>query len=653
MAAGERTRSCGGAFIIINIPLNYYGSYSPVGDIIALSSCIAFLILFFTAYINHTKSFIIFRNCLFMLMVSATTDIMYHLLMIDLYNIPHGIIYFFRCAYHLSLFGVLLLFVFYARETLHLDLRNEKKYAVSAVAVYVFIAAYEIISTINGTGFRIDDGNTVHYGRDIFSFGVLFFAALILYMMISHKNRIYKRIFFGISGTILLSILVLVVQRFHGQNSFTVAAFLFPTYAILYFMHSNPYDPEIGAVNITAFKDLTAYSYEHDNELLIMSLFMQEFDVKDRKFPKEMQDLIRHYNHHFFNQALLFRISGGHIVLVAETAKNLDYRERLENMLKDFYIQHNRFGYEHKIVFLTTIDEIGKNNDYLELIRYLEDRMGNQEVKYVTERDIEAYRSHKYIIHELEDIANKADMNDIRVEVYCQPVLNTGTGKYDTAESLMRLRLSETGMVFPNRFIPIAEKYGYIKTLSMIFLNKTCRAIRELLDQGYTMNRVSVNFSMIDVKEKNFSENVKKIIDNNGLPYEKLAIELTESQSEQDFIIVRDKINELKDSGIKFYLDDFGTGYSNFDRIIELPFDIIKFDRSLVIASSCDEKSETMVSYLAHMFSDMHYSVLYEGIETENDEQMCRNMCARYLQGYKYSKPVPIHKLTEFFEKVS
>ncbi|HAG70438.1 MAG TPA: EAL domain-containing protein, partial [Lachnospiraceae bacterium] len=97
--------------------------------------------------------------------------------------------------------------------------------------------------------------------------------------------------------------------------------------------------------------------------------------------------------------------------------------------------------------------------------------------------------------------------------------------------------------------------------------------------------------------------------------------------------------------------DDFGTGYSNFDRIIELPFDIIKFDRSLVLASSSDAKSETMVSYLAHMFSDMNYSVLYEGIENEQDEDMCINMCARYLQGYKYSKPIPIAKLTDFFEK--
>ncbi len=586
-------------------------------------------------------------------MLTAASDIIFHMLLNIPDKVPHELIYAVRGTFYLSLFAILLHFVFYAKETLHMELRSDNKYIIAAVAAYVIVAAYLVYATHTGTGFHIDAGNRIHSGFSIFPFFFLFYAVLILCMMIFHKNRIYKQIYIGIVVTTLLSILVMLIQGAHGQSSFTAAVFLFPTYAILYFMHSNPYDPEIGAVNISAFEDLTAYSYAHKNELLIMSLFLQEIDVKDRKFPKELQDLIRHYNHHFFKHALLFRISGGHIVLVAETAKNPDYRERLNSMLKDFYVQHQRFGLDHKIIFLTTIDEIGRKNDYLDLIRYLESRMGDREVKYVDKKDIEAYREHKYIVHELEDIFRKEDLNDSRVEVYCQPVLNTGSGKYDTAEALMRLRLEKLDIVYPDRFIPIAERYGYIKILSMIILNKTCLAIKKLLSEGYYLKRISVNYSMIDVREKDFSEKVKRIIDRNGIPYEKLAIELTESQSEQDFIIVREKINELKDSGIKFYLDDFGTGYSNFDRIIELPFDIIKFDRSLVIASNSDTKSETMVSYLAHMFSDMHYAVLYEGIENNDDEKMCIRMCGRYLQGYKYSKPIPIERLTEYFEKIS
>ena len=130
-----------------------------------------------------------------------------------------------------------------------------------------------------------------------------------------------------------------------------------------------------------------------------------------------------------------------------------------------------------------------------------------------------------------------------------------------------------------------------------------------------------------------------------------MAIELTESQNESEFDVMKAKISELKESGIKFYLDDFGTGYSNMERIIELPFDIIKFDRSLVTASSNDERSEKIVHNMANLFNDLHYSVLYEGIETESDEDRCKEMAASYLQGFKFSKPIPIADLRRFVEQ--
>jgi EAL domain-containing protein (putative c-di-GMP-specific phosphodiesterase class I) len=110
-------------------------------------------------------------------------------------------------------------------------------------------------------------------------------------------------------------------------------------------------------------------------------------------------------------------------------------------------------------------------------------------------------------------------------------------------------------------------------------------------------------------------------------------------------MLMKEKIQELKRNGVIFYLDDFGTGYSNMERIMELPFDIIKFDRSMVLASGADARSKRMVSYLAYMFSEMNYYVLYEGVEKETDELMCKDMSATYLQGFRYSRPTPIEEL--------
>lgn len=215
----------------------------------------------------------------------------------------------------------------------------------------------------------------------------------------------------------------------------------------------------------------------------------------------------------------------------------------------------------------------------------------------------------------------------------------------------MRLKLPEVGLVYPDQFIPLAEEYGYIHVLTQIILLKTCDEIRYLMKEGYEVNRISINVSVLELKDEGFTGDVTRIIRDSNIPDEKVAIEITESQSEDDFNIMKKKIDEIKEMGIKLYLDDFGTGYSNMERIMDLPFDIIKFDRSLVIASDANERSAKMVGNLANMFTELDYSVLYEGVEDEGDEKRCINMSASYLQGYKYSKPIPIIELKNFFSK--
>ena len=115
---------------------------------------------------------------------------------------------------------------------------------------------------------------------------------------------------------------------------------------------------------------------------------------------------------------------------------------------------------------------------------------------------------------------------------------------------------------------------------------------------------------------------------------------------------MKEKVLELQKLGIKFYLDDFGTGYSNFERIMEIPFDIIKFDRSMLIEYAKSDSSKYMVNTFADMFNRLKYSVLFEGVENDTDEENCVKMNAKYLQGYKYSRPIPIEQLRDFLSKV-
>lgn len=140
-------------------------------------------------------------------------------------------------------------------------------------------------------------------------------------------------------------------------------------------------------------------------------------------------------------------------------------------------------------------------------------------------------------------------------------------------------------------------------------------------------------------------------MNHHGVSYDKIAVELTESRNEKDFEIMKQVMNRLQTNGVRFYLDDFGTGYSNFERIIELPIDIIKFDKSLTALSGKNANSRNLVGSFSDIFTRSNYQVLFEGVETEDDEMRCENMNALYLQGYKYSKPIPMMELRDFLPK--
>ena len=630
--------------------LNFVG-YSPVGDIVVMMIVSIFLILIRAAYIKPTREFRVFKCILFVLVLAAKTDILYHIFDYFIGQYPNIFIYLFRYLYHSFLFLDLVLYTVYLEYTMQLNGRGERIYSKIAFLGFAVFSVLDLVLTFVGVGFHITKDNTAVTGANFFPVEYLFFVLLLLFSMMRYKQRIYRPIIWAFVATIFFALLAMYIQGIHHQQSFTTVTFVFPAVAVLYLLHANPYDPEMGTLRTDSFEAALHNAKNTRTRLIIMSLFMHEFEQSGRKYPKEIRDTIRSYSENFFKNTTVFQISSGRMILVADVASNPDYAEETTKMLGIFKEHYQIYRQDYKIVIMQNYDALSEPDDYISFIQYIEGRMFENEISYVDEKSLDKFFSHKYIVDELADISEKHDLYDDRVVVYCQPVYNLQTGKFDTAEALMRLRLEKTGMVYPDRFIPIAETHNYVHMLSIIILAKTCRQIKKLMDEGYDVKRISVNFSIMDVREKTFEDSVKGIIEESGIPYDKIAIEITESQNEKDFSIVKEKITELKQSGITFYLDDFGTGYSSFERIMQLPFDIIKFDRSLVIASNTSTKSKTMVSYMAHMFTDMNYSVLFEGVEDEKDEERCIGMYARYLQGYKYSKPIPIEELTNYFVK--
>ena len=524
--------------------------------------------------------------------------------------------------------------------------------AIIGTILFLGCVAVDVILTFTGVGFKIvkETGEALG-GSNVFMIGYVVYVLFLAILMFRIRKLVYKRVLLGFYATMMLSVIVRFAQMGLGESSLTTMTFLFPTLAMLYIMHINPYNVNTGTLDSRAMEDMIKNLYAKKQSFIIMSLALPDYVGEGKILPEFFREQTRRFSVEYFRNGILFQIGNGQIIMIAKKDPNPDYNEWMQEILNAFTEQYNIHKLPYKITYGESFESLLRDNEYLSLIDNIYSYIPENTMHRIDERDISRFRETRYITEQLEDIYKKCDLDDPRVLVYCQPVFNIETKRFDTAEALMRLSLEKTGTVSPNNFIPIAEERRYIHVLTKIILNKTCKAIRELCDQGIDFKRISVNVSIIELKDDNFCSDVNRILYNNGVSGDKIAIELTESQSEEDFLVMKEKIEILHEEGIQFYLDDFGTGYSNMERILELPFDIIKFDRSMVIASGQDKRSEHIVEKLAKMFSDFNYYVLYEGVENNDDENRCLNMAATYLQGYKYSRPVPIEQLESFFNK--
>ena len=624
-------------------------NYSPAADIVVTAICLVMIVLVFFSYISRTRASTLFLSMVGLVLIAAWSDIAFYTMAVnpDLQVAANWL----RCFYHAILFLIFVHYIAYICEVTHYE--KAKSYLVLANVIFAAVLLADIITTAQGPTFVFTGTEIRFVRRGIFMFAYLGLLVLTVVLVARIRKRLYRRIMYGFYGTIAVSILLLLTQGASGQSSFTVSSLLLPVVAMMYILHANPYDALLGTNDTKAMQDLISYYYNKKKDFLFMSLYMRTFEEEGREMPDELKVLLRKVTYQFFRRAKMFKISKGHMVVIFLKEQNQNYEERIRGMLDEFDPFYRQYQYVYKIVVGESVDEISRKNEYGNYIRSIHRSMPECSIHRVISEDVNEFRQSEYILKELTDIYHKRDLNDPRVLAYCQPVLNVRTGKYDTAEALMRLNLAETGIVYPGQFIPLAEEQGYIHILTEIILNKTCEAIRQFTEAGYEISRISINVSAQELKDQDFCGDIMSIIDGSGISGDKIAIELTESRSESDFILMKEKIEELKDRGIKFYLDDFGTGYSNMERIMELPFDIIKFDRSLLLASGTDERSKKMVSNLANMFADMNYYVLYEGVEKDSDEDMCKRMSAAYLQGFKYSKPAPIVELKDYISRRS
>ena len=235
---------------------------------------------------------------------------------------------------------------------------------------------------------------------------------------------------------------------------------------------------------------------------------------------------------------------------------------------------------------------------------------------------------------------------------YYQPKVDVKTGKIIGAEALCRW-IYEGNVVPPMEFIPILEQNTDICRLDFYMLDRVCKDIRSWLDKGMNVVRISVNLSRKHLLDVDLLEHIMRVIDKNKVPYKYIEIELTESTTEVELKNLRRLVEGLREVGISTAVDDFGVGYSSLNLIRELPWNVLKIDRSLLPGVGNDNKkiANVMFGHIASLAKDMGLECITEGVETAEQVEVLKNNDCPFAQGFFYDRPLPVDDFEDRLKK--
>ncbi len=225
-----------------------------------------------------------------------------------------------------------------------------------------------------------------------------------------------------------------------------------------------------------------------------------------------------------------------------------------------------------------------------------------------------------------------------------QPLADSRTGRAVGFEALVRWHDDALGQVPPAEFIPVAEETGLIIPLGEHVLRTACRDAA----RWPAPLRVAVNLSAIQFRRAGLAQTVCRILEETGLPGERLDLEITESILIENRQQVLETLHALKALGVRISMDDFGTGYSSLSYLQSFPFDKIKIDRVFVANLENRPHSRSIIRAVTAMGHSLDMKVVAEGVETGAQAAELREMACDELQGYLIAKPMPAHEVTAF-----
>lgn len=452
-------------------------------------------------------------------------------------------------------------------------------------------------------------------------------------------------------------VLMVVLQHFFSDvlMNGTIVAFV----QVLMFLNFQnmkiDQDSLTGIGNRKRFFEAVSLRLAGDQTIQVMVVSLKNFAILNQRYGYQKGDeflySIATWLSAFHKDCSVFRFGNISFVMICPYHTPQKAREHLEKLQERF--EHvwelGEITYRIPACFVNMIcgGEDWEATQFVECMVHMIDVAKKSDLGIVHFNDdiLKALNRKKYLV-----LLLKKAIDEKRVQIWYQPVFDYETKMFSSAEALLRVPGEDGMIISPGELIPLAEEKGMIDEVSWIVIGEVCRFLHKHAD--LPIKSISINLSMQQFMNRNLYEQIDFYLKKYDIPVEKLKLEITERVILYDQKYMKTMMEEMTAKGIRFYLDDFGVGYSNFSSVMHLPFECVKLDRSLFTDLTENKNDVLVVKTMIDLFHNIGIKVVSEGIETQEQLDVIRELGTDYVQGYVFERPLCEKELLQFYKRL-
>ncbi len=584
----------------------------------------------------------VFMRAMYISMVNLLLDISSLIFIANMESLPLWTVKLVCKSYIISLVWEAVFALVYVLT----DVYSEDLHRKRSVLLYAIAGVQSLIVLFLPINVHFDKDTSYTYGPAVmlvYCFAVFYIVSILLLCIFNKK--LSRRRSFAVILWMCIWLAAAGIQ-FLFNNLLLVGFATAVGILILFVIMENPeanLDRRLGCFNSYALAEYLRHLYSRRTDFSIMKLALSE--VLDEKLGTRSDEILLELVHTYSKQkgVYVFRNVDSDVTVIGD--KNTNFKMLAEQSIK-LLSKKDISLKKYTSVIVPEGQIFSDREELMGFLGYISDRHSDGMIVIADEQMINKHREKKLVQQEI-----KAALDEDRVEVFLQPIFSNSEQRFTSAEALVRIRQQDGSMLSPGIFIPVAEESGLIVELGDRIFEKVCIFLKDPVVKKAGIHYVEINLSVVQFEREDLADRLIELTEKHGIAPQLINLEITETASVTARNILLRNMNRLIEYGFTFSLDDFGKGESNLMYVVEMPVSLIKLDYDMSKAFFSSEKAKQVVHAVVGMAHGMNLKLVAEGIETQNEIDGMADANIDYIQGYYYSRPLPMAEFLEFITK--